>query len=50
LLEPQPTAAGAAAVYTNGIMAVTRLNVPGQPPTIRFACGRTAFQDCSPAT
>jgi hypothetical protein len=42
----QPAAAGAATVYTNGVMTFTRLDTPGASPVIKFARGRMAFQEC----
>ena len=48
LLEA-PNAAGAAKVYSNGAMTLTRLTPAGAPAVIRFARGRMAFQDCRAA-
>jgi hypothetical protein len=45
LLE-RPSAAGAAKVYTNGVMTFTRLEPAGAAPIIKFARGRMAFEDC----
>jgi hypothetical protein len=42
----QPGAAGAAAVYTNGVVTFTRLEAPGKAPVIKFARGRMAFEEC----
>ena len=45
LLE-QPSAAGAAKVYTNGAMTFTRLEPAGAAPVVKFARGRMTFTDC----
>jgi hypothetical protein len=46
----QPSAAGTATVYTNGMMTFTRLEPPsGAAPVIKFARGRMAFQECTTA-